>query len=112
MFNFFDKHFKPHYPLQANDIFAQTGAGASVNQLYQIIADEGDYCIIPAPYYGAFDFDVSVNTGVKIIKVYPHNLTDITVDGEELERVYQQATNEGKRITSILITNPDNPLGR
>lgn len=113
MLEFFNKYFKPYYPLDANDIFTQTGAGASVNQLYQLIADDGDYCMVPAPYYGAFDFDIAVNTGVKILKVYPHSLTSITVDGDELERIYQEATSvQGKRVSSILITNPDNPLGR
>ncbi|CEP09166.1 hypothetical protein [Parasitella parasitica] len=109
---FFTRHFKPHYPLQSDHIFIQTGAGASVNQLVMSIADEGDYCMIPGPYYGAFDLDISVHTGVSIVKVFSHGLLDMTVDGDELERVFQQAQSEGKRITSILVTNPDNPLGR
>lgn len=109
---FFTRHFKPHYPLQSDHIFTQTGAGASVNQLIMSIADEGDYCMVPGPYYGAFDLDISVHTGVNILEVFPHGLADTTIDGDELERVYQQAKNEGKRITSILVTNPDNPLGR
>lgn len=109
---FFTRHFKPHYPLQSDHIFTQTGAGASVNQLIMSIADEGDYCMLPGPYYGAFDLDISVHTGVNILEVFPHGLVDTTIDGDELERVYQQAKNEGKRITSILVTNPDNPLGR
>jgi aminotransferase len=76
------------------------------------IADEGDYCMLPGPYYGAFDLDISVHTGVNIIEVFPHELVDTTIDGGELERVYQQAKSEGKKITCILVTNPDNPLGR
>ncbi|GAN10347.1 aminotransferase [Mucor ambiguus] len=109
---FFTRHFKPYYPLEAEHIFTQTGAGASVNQLIMSIADEGDYCMLPGPYYGAFDLDISVNTGVNIVEVFPHGISDTSINGDELERVYQLAKREGKRITSILITNPDNPLGR
>ncbi|KAI7901020.1 pyridoxal phosphate-dependent transferase [Cokeromyces recurvatus] len=109
---FFNRYFEPYYLIEPEHISVQTGAGASVNQLYLNICDEGEYCMIPGPYYGAFDLDVSVQTGVKIIEVFPHTLTDMTVDGNELERVYQKTKSEGKRITSILITNPDNPLGR
>lgn len=68
--------------------------------------------MLPGPYYGAFDLDISVHTGVNIIEVFPHGISDTHVNGDELERVYQLAKSKGKRITSILISNPDNPLGR
>jgi aspartate/methionine/tyrosine aminotransferase len=110
--SFFIKYFKPYYPLEESHIFAQTGAGASVNHLIMGIADIGDYCMIPSPYYGAFDVDVGVHTGVKIYAVDAHSLESMTVDGKELDRAYQEAKHQGKSITCLLVTNPDNPLGR
>lgn len=68
--------------------------------------------MLPGPYYGAFDLDISVHTGVNIIEVFPHGISDTIIDCDELERVYQLAKSEGKKVTSILVTNPDNPLGR
>ncbi|KAI8378857.1 pyridoxal phosphate-dependent transferase [Choanephora cucurbitarum] len=109
---FFTRHFKPFYPLDWSDIYMQTGAGASVNQLVSAVSDPGDYCMIPVPYYGAFDLDVTVHTGVKIIKTHPHSLTSPYVDMAKLEETYQQAQSEGRAITSMIITSPDNPLGR
>lgn len=111
---FFERHFHPHYPLKHDHIFSQTGAGASVNQLIMAVSDPGDYCIIPAPYYGAFDLDVSVNTGVSILPVFLHDedLKDMSVDLDRLEQTYQEAVDKGKRVTSMVITNPENPLGR
>jgi aspartate/methionine/tyrosine aminotransferase len=109
---FFIKYFKPYYPLEESHIFAQTGAGASVNHLIMGIADVGEYCMIPVLYYGAFDADVGVHTGVKIYEVCPHSLESMSVDGKELDRAYLEAKSQGKSITSLLVTNPDNPLGR
>jgi 1-aminocyclopropane-1-carboxylate synthase len=115
MQDFFTRHFHPHYPLDPDDIFAQTGAGASVNQILMALADPGDFCMIPGPYYGVFDLDVGVNTGVKIVPIYLHQdngLQNMFVDLYLLEAAYKKAEWEGKRITSMIITNPENPLGR
>ncbi|GAA5797002.1 hypothetical protein HPULCUR_002380 [Helicostylum pulchrum] len=112
--DFFTRHFNPIYPLQWHDIFTQTGAGASINQLFMVICDPGDYCLVPTPYYGAFDYDVGVNTGVKIFPMHLHrpDLNTMTVDPDLLETHYQRAQSEGKKITSMIVTNPENPLGR
>lgn len=68
--------------------------------------------MVPSPYYGAFDVDISVHTGVKIYEVYPHSLENMSVDGKELDRAYQEAKCQGKSITNLIVTNPSNPLGR
>lgn len=114
MQEFFTRHFKPYYPLNWTDISIQTGAGASINQLFMSIADLGEYCLVPTPFYGAFEYDVSVNTGIKIFPVYLHTggLEDMSIDSKQLEAYYQQAKSENKNVTSMLITNPENPLGK
>lgn len=114
MQDFFTRHFNPYYPVHWNQISAQTGAGASLNQIFMVISDPGDYCLVPTPFYGAFDYDVPVNTGVNIYPVYLHypDLSNMTVDPDLLESQYQTAKSEGKKITSMIITNPENPLGR
>ncbi|KAI8374805.1 pyridoxal phosphate-dependent transferase [Blakeslea trispora] len=109
---FITRNFNPFYPLDWSHLYMQTGAGASVNQLVSAVSDPGDYCMIPVPYYGAFDLDVTVQTGVRIIKTFPHSLTSPQVNIAKLEETYQQAQSEGKTVTSMVITNPDNPLGR
>jgi hypothetical protein len=40
------------------------GAGAAgvLNSLFYLLGDEGDACLIPAPYYAAFESDMSVRT--------------------------------------------------
>lgn len=79
-----------------------------------VINDPGDYCLIPTPYYGALDYDVQVNTGVKIFPAHLHHpdLNNMTVNPDLLESHYQRAQSEGKKITSMIVTNPENPLGR
>ena len=111
--DFMSRHFRPYYPLKAEHIFAQTGAGTSVNQLVLSVSDPGDYCIVPAPYYGAFDYDVSVGTGVQILPVdLRDNEFGTTINLDQLEATYQTAVNDHRRVTSMVISNPDNPLAR
>lgn len=114
MQEFFTRHFHPCYPINWNDIFIHTGAGASINQLFMSIADPGEYCLIPTPFYGAFEYDVSVHTGVHVLPIYLHgdDLHNMSVDSKLLESYYQEAKIEGKKVTSMLITNPENPIGR
>ncbi|KAI8064319.1 pyridoxal phosphate-dependent transferase [Gilbertella persicaria] len=110
--DFLNRHFVPYYPLKEHHIFVETGAGASIYQLIMNISDIGDYCMIPVPYYGAFDLDVGVHTGVRILEAHVHDPYTMRVDEEELKIIYQEAINAGKKMTSILITNPSNPSGR
>lgn len=115
MQEFITRHFHPYYPLDPDHMFAQTGAGASVNQLLMAVADPGDYCMIPGPYYGMFDLDISVHTGVNIFSIYLHQkngLKVMSVDMDLLDATYSNAKSDGKRITSMIITNPENPVGR
>ncbi|KAI7889371.1 pyridoxal phosphate-dependent transferase [Mucor mucedo] len=113
MKDFFTRHFHPYYPMNWTDIFVHTGAGASINQLFLSIGDPGDYCLIPTPFYGAFEYDVSVHTGIHILPVNLHKeLQDMSIDPDQLESYYQGATSEGKKVTSMLITNPENPLAK
>ncbi|KAI8980820.1 pyridoxal phosphate-dependent transferase [Pilobolus umbonatus] len=112
MISLLTKYFKPHFPLEEAHITCQPGASSSVNQLLMSITDKDDYVMIPTPYYGAFDTDVSVNTGAHILPVKCHTVDDLNVSMDRLEEVYQSAISEGKRVVSILICNPYNPVGR
>jgi 1-aminocyclopropane-1-carboxylate synthase len=37
-----------------------SGAAGILNSLFYLLGDQGDACLIPAPYYAAFDSDMSV----------------------------------------------------
>jgi hypothetical protein len=39
-----------------------SGAAGVLNSLFYLLGEEGDACLIPAPYYAAFENDMSVST--------------------------------------------------
>ena len=41
-----------------------SGAAGILNGLFYLLGDEGDCCLIPAPYYAAFENDMSVVAGI------------------------------------------------
>jgi len=85
------------------------GAGAVVDLLFHCIASAGDAVLIPAPYYPAFDNDLSVRNGIKAVPVY--------LDGErgplglQLDAAAAAAAAAGHPVRALLISNPSNPIG-
>lgn len=109
-----NRHFKPRVPVELEHVIVTTGSGAAVFHLTMAITDPGDSVFVMAPYYGNFDADVVVHTGVDIVPVYPSHDDDIdlTVHDDVLEAAWQRAADQGKKVKAFLITNPHNPLGR
>jgi 1-aminocyclopropane-1-carboxylate synthase len=52
-----------------------SGAVALLNGLFYLLGDEGDCCLIPAPYYAAFESDMSVVSGIVPYAVHMANPT-------------------------------------
>ncbi|KAI8085096.1 pyridoxal phosphate-dependent transferase [Halteromyces radiatus] len=102
-----NRHFNPVIPLHFRNITVVPGAGAAVWQLVQSLADPGDSVMVLAPYYGNFDLDVCVSTGVKLIPIYPHHSMDGGIDMDLLN----STKIIGTKCKVLLITNPRNPHG-
>jgi hypothetical protein len=51
------------------------GAVALLNGLFYLLGEEGDACLIPAPYYAAFESDMSVVSGIVPFAVHMANPT-------------------------------------
>jgi aspartate/methionine/tyrosine aminotransferase len=48
--------------LSPEDIVVQTGCGAILSNMFQLLAEPGESVLIPAPYYPAFENDMKVCT--------------------------------------------------
>lgn len=57
---FFNTHFKPADRIRADQITAHAGCGSTLNNITQVVTNPGDGILIPAPYYGGFDFDLTL----------------------------------------------------
>ena len=63
--------------------------------------------MIPTPYYGGFDFDIPTYAMAKIIPVACNPKTFIS----GLDHFKQAFKMSKVKITTVLLTNPSNPLG-
>lgn len=88
------------------------GAGAAgvLNSLFYLLGEQGDCCLIPAPYYAAFENDMAVVAGIVPYAVHMANPMAGPSDSE-LDMAYVEAKSQGLNPRFVLITNPNNPLG-
>ncbi|CDW97454.1 hypothetical protein [Sporisorium scitamineum] len=99
-----------------------SGATGILDELFWNICDVGDGVLLSAPYYNAFDNDLTNRAKAKIVEVtiplpdegklesLEHSsFAKQTVDA--YEAAYQQATSQGINVRALLLCNPHNPTG-
>jgi len=97
----------------ADEIICAAGAAAVLTHTFYCICEAGDVCLIPSPYYSAFDYDLMALAEVSInpVPLSPDNGYALTPD--MLDKACKQAEAEKGRFPKVLLlTNPHNPLGR
>jgi len=97
----------------ADEIICTAGAAAALTHIFYCICEAGDVCLVPSPYYSAFDYDLSALAEVKInpVPLAPENgyaLTPAMLD-DACKRAERE---QGRFPRVLLLTNPHNPLGR
>ena len=95
-------------PLNFENMILQTGLSAVCESLSFCMMDEGDYIMIPTPYYPGFDHDFTKRFKGQILRVplskdhnYAHNIL-------AFKKAFDGCP-EKKRIKAVLITHPHNP---
>lgn len=89
---------------QANQIVVTVGAKHALYNLFQVILDEGDEVIIPAPYWVSYIEQVKLAGGVPVV-----------IEGKE-ERQFKITPSQlenaiTERTKAVLINSPSNPTG-
>ncbi|GBG74171.1 hypothetical protein CBR_g17885 [Chara braunii] len=92
-------------------ICISSGVTAVLDLFFFAVCDPGDGCLIPAPYFPAFDNDMSVRNAVVPIPVQPRDIGTYIPTAEDLENAYSLAEEKGVHPRMLLLTNPGNPLG-
>ncbi|KIY99821.1 hypothetical protein MNEG_8138 [Monoraphidium neglectum] len=85
------------------------GAGAVVDLLFHCITSPGDGVLIVAPYYPAFDNDLTVRNGTVPVPVHLH--PDKGPLAAQLDAARAASEAKGVPIKALLLSNPSNPLG-
>lgn len=95
--------------VSAEHIGVSAGCGAIIDNLFFCIAEPGDSVLIPAPYYPAFDNDLRAKCALEPVPVFMPEVGHLSV--EALEEALHTAARAGHPASSLLLTNPNNPLG-
>lgn len=68
----------------------RSGTAALLNHLFYLLGEQGDACLIPAPYYAAFEKDMNLYAGIVPIGIDQDNPVSGPTE-EELERTHRAA---------------------
>lgn len=99
-----------HDAIHYDNVAFGAGVHSLLSHLIYILADAGDYVMIPAPYYTGFEYAVKAISQCIPYPVYMENpLQGPTV--KDLESSYKSALKQGRKVRVLLLTNPNDPLG-
>jgi aspartate/methionine/tyrosine aminotransferase len=93
----------------AEHLAVLAGAGTVLEQLFWAIADEGEGVLVPTPSYAGFWADLETRDALKIVRVDTRYEDDFLATPDDFEAALQGAD---VPIRALLLTSPDNPLGR
>lgn len=99
---------EPCFEVPSSEIVCTAGVTAALSNLFYCICEPGDYVLIPAPYYSAFDNDLRAFAGVEREPVPLKAENGYRLTSEMLEEAYCACA---RRPRALLLTNPHNPLG-
>ncbi|CAI5487121.1 unnamed protein product [Closterium sp. Naga37s-1] len=92
-------------------ICISSGVTAVLDLFFFATCSAGEGCFIPAPYFPAFDNDMSIRNEVIPIPIQPRDTRSYIPTTEEMEEAFTAAQARGIRPRVMLLTNPGNPLG-
>jgi aspartate/methionine/tyrosine aminotransferase len=96
--------------IQADNVILGSGCAGLLNGLFFSLTEANEAVLIPAPYYAAFENDMKVIAQCVPLKVHMANPTTGPTP-EELEFAYNHAAENNLKVSMLLLTNPNNPLG-
>ncbi|OQR91977.1 1-aminocyclopropane-1-carboxylate synthase [Achlya hypogyna] len=95
--------------IDSSHLCVSSGAGSLLAHLSSLLHDEGDGILLPTPTYGALYNDFSVVAGTKVLDVPMEPNYDLSLTA--FDAAYDRAKAQNVTPKSVLLLNPDNPLG-
>lgn len=95
--------------VEPGQVAALAGAGSVLEALFYALGDPGDGVLVPTPSYAGFWLDLEVRDALRIVPVPTASADGFRLTPERLERAAESA---GRPVRALLLTSPDNPLGR
>jgi aspartate/methionine/tyrosine aminotransferase len=94
------------------DLVVVSGATAALDILASTLCDPGEAIAVPAPYYAAFDTDLTARSGARLLPVPMSPATGFALDPAALDGALTAARRDGVVVRAIAVTSPANPVGQ
>ncbi|KDD72941.1 class I/II aminotransferase, partial [Helicosporidium sp. ATCC 50920] len=117
-------------PAAADEVCLSAGVASLLDNVFYLLGDAGEGVLIPAPYYPAFDVDLSLRSKLVPLPIFLNEAEEI---GAQLDRWVEEATSREQpdagssqwslssdvppplprvtRVCALLATSPNNPTG-
>ncbi len=93
------------------DLVVVSGATAALDVVASTLCDPGEAIMVPAPYYAAFDTDLTARSGARLLPVPMSPDNGFVLDPAVLDRALTEAGREGVAVRALTVTSPANPVG-
>ncbi|QFZ17892.1 aminotransferase class I/II-fold pyridoxal phosphate-dependent enzyme [Saccharothrix syringae] len=93
------------------DLVVTAGATAALDIAATTACDPGDVILVPAPYYSAFDTDLTGRSGARLVPVPTDPGAGFALDPDAVERALAGLRRDGATVRAVAITSPTNPQG-
>jgi aspartate/methionine/tyrosine aminotransferase len=101
----------PVWPeVDPEDLVVVSGATAALDILASTLCDLGEAIVVPAPYYAAFDADLTGRSGARLVAA-AMNASGFALDPVAADRALAAARRDGFVVRALAITSPSNPIG-
>lgn len=102
----------PRWPgVDPADLVVVSGATAALDILASTLCDPGEAIVVPAPYYAAFDTDLTARSGARLLPVPMSAANGFALDPDAIDRALARARREGVAVRALAVTSPSNPVG-
>ncbi|MCH8567999.1 MAG: aminotransferase class I/II-fold pyridoxal phosphate-dependent enzyme [Balneolales bacterium] len=98
--------------LNPENIAVASGSSAILDMLFYVLCEPGDGVVIPAPYYAGFDHDLKTRINAEPLPAYTSADKNFELTRDVLQQAMLMAGKRQIKVRALLITNPNNPLGR
>lgn len=103
----------PVWPgVDPEDLVVVSGATAALDVLATALCDPGEAIMVPAPYYAAFDTDLTARSGAMLVPAPMSPDTGFALDPAVLDRALTTARRDGVVVRALAVTSPGNPVGQ
>jgi aspartate/methionine/tyrosine aminotransferase len=89
-----------------------SGATAALDILASTLCDPGETIAVPAPYYAAFDTDLTARSGARLLPIPMDPARGFALDPATVDAALTAARRDGVVVRALAVTSPANPVGQ